>query len=472
MNLYYKTLGIEEGADKKEIKKAYFKAIRQYPPDKEPEQFKKIREAYEYLMKDENRERLEKLAGIEPVFQKAYLQILDYEERKEYGLAIQCCLEVLHISDVEEIQYLLAGLYEKNHNSGKEVKEFESLIRKYPENLKYREGLGRAYVHREWRKKALEVFDQLYAKRYQSLSYYFAYGSTLMEQCHYTEGRKILLEAVRYFSALEQQETRLVEMNDIWYALMKAGIDFRQRNLVEDLKSYFRFFDQYQDAWELRHSAMAILGMLCELEDPEEPAIAAMEGLVTRMKGLAQDHVLEPTTVLNLKSMEYRVEYYRFFRDKRLHWDIRDNAEFIYGSTVYWLTQEEEMEDFCFASREESEAAVIDMKLTILGQWKTAKEQVQIIKDDYPICTNILGDFVEEILQNRKKPYLWSKYERQYKKAMHFPSSGHLTTREQERIVFDSSAGDTYRREAPKVGRNDPCPCGSGKKYKNCCGKN
>ena len=24
----------------------------------------------------------------------------------------------------------------------------------------------------------------------------------------------------------------------------------------------------------------------------------------------------------------------------------------------------------------------------------------------------------------------------------------------------------------PKVGRNDPCPCGSGKKYKNCCGKN
>ena len=23
----------------------------------------------------------------------------------------------------------------------------------------------------------------------------------------------------------------------------------------------------------------------------------------------------------------------------------------------------------------------------------------------------------------------------------------------------------------PKVGRNDPCPCGSGKKYKNCCGK-
>ncbi|MDD5136480.1 MAG: SEC-C metal-binding domain-containing protein, partial [Candidatus Omnitrophica bacterium] len=29
----------------------------------------------------------------------------------------------------------------------------------------------------------------------------------------------------------------------------------------------------------------------------------------------------------------------------------------------------------------------------------------------------------------------------------------------------------TYKREDPKVGRNDPCPCGSGKKYKKCCGK-
>ena len=27
-----------------------------------------------------------------------------------------------------------------------------------------------------------------------------------------------------------------------------------------------------------------------------------------------------------------------------------------------------------------------------------------------------------------------------------------------------------YRRETPKVGRNEPCPCGSGKKYKKCCG--
>lgn len=30
-------------------------------------------------------------------------------------------------------------------------------------------------------------------------------------------------------------------------------------------------------------------------------------------------------------------------------------------------------------------------------------------------------------------------------------------------------AATTFRRDAPKIGRNEPCPCGSGKKFKHCC---
>jgi preprotein translocase subunit SecA len=35
----------------------------------------------------------------------------------------------------------------------------------------------------------------------------------------------------------------------------------------------------------------------------------------------------------------------------------------------------------------------------------------------------------------------------------------------------DTPAATTVKRETAKVGRNDPCPCGSGKKYKKCCGQ-
>ncbi len=41
----------------------------------------------------------------------------------------------------------------------------------------------------------------------------------------------------------------------------------------------------------------------------------------------------------------------------------------------------------------------------------------------------------------------------------------------QEELYKLQKQSHTVRREGKKIGRNDPCPCGSGKKYKNCCGK-
>lgn len=41
---------------------------------------------------------------------------------------------------------------------------------------------------------------------------------------------------------------------------------------------------------------------------------------------------------------------------------------------------------------------------------------------------------------------------------------------ELQRLARAIGRHNTYRRIAPKVGRNDPCPCGSGKEFKQCCG--
>ena len=38
-------------------------------------------------------------------------------------------------------------------------------------------------------------------------------------------------------------------------------------------------------------------------------------------------------------------------------------------------------------------------------------------------------------------------------------------------IAKEYKQSRTVRRATPKIGRNDPCPCGSGKKYKHCCGR-
>jgi SEC-C motif-containing protein len=46
--------------------------------------------------------------------------------------------------------------------------------------------------------------------------------------------------------------------------------------------------------------------------------------------------------------------------------------------------------------------------------------------------------------------------------------------KEGDRWYFDDARYPTvkqYTRETPKIGRNDPCTCGSGKKFKKCCGQ-
>ncbi len=68
---------------------------------------------------------------------------------------------------------------------------------------------------------------------------------------------------------------------------------------------------------------------------------------------------------------------------------------------------------------------------------------------------------VSEVKLERKQTFVMSRGERATSDAM---STGMNAGGETE-----DGKGVTVRRDGKKVGRNDPCPCGSGKKYKKCC---
>jgi preprotein translocase subunit SecA len=77
-------------------------------------------------------------------------------------------------------------------------------------------------------------------------------------------------------------------------------------------------------------------------------------------------------------------------------------------------------------------------------------EMVQRVKDDTinKLCMVQIQkeEEIEEMREKSQRDYIMSRGE-------------------------DIKAPETIKREGEKVGRNDPCPCGSGKKYKKCCGK-
>ncbi len=52
------------------------------------------------------------------------------------------------------------------------------------------------------------------------------------------------------------------------------------------------------------------------------------------------------------------------------------------------------------------------------------------------------------------------------------PQWDNIFSEEHRKVLYKGQkSSKTYVREA-KIGRNEPCPCGSGKKYKKCCGAN
>lgn len=86
----YAVLGIEHTASTEEVKKAYFALVRQHPPEKDPEAFKRIRAAYEQLRDPTQRQQtdllrwqtwiepaLAELAVSDPALDPALAPVLD-----------------------------------------------------------------------------------------------------------------------------------------------------------------------------------------------------------------------------------------------------------------------------------------------------------------------------------------------------------------------------------------------------------
>lgn len=68
----------------------------------------------------------------------------------------------------------------------------------------------------------------------------------------------------------------------------------------------------------------------------------------------------------------------------------------------------------------------------------------------------------------RRKP---TKTIEKHSKAAAFQDQANNAANQTRANRTKNDAPVTVKRTTPKVGRNEPCPCGSGKKYKNCCGK-
>lgn len=159
MENLYDILGINLEADEKEIKKAYVTMIRKYPPEKAPEEFKKIRKAFDVLINPNSRAeyiaRLQYGSDIEEL-EKVANEAVD---NGNYDLAINQYKKILIIEPTMSFaknSLALALIYNGQASEG--IEQLLDLVRENPKNPLYLGNLAYAYKQNEDFDKAEENF--------------------------------------------------------------------------------------------------------------------------------------------------------------------------------------------------------------------------------------------------------------------------------------------------------------------------
>jgi preprotein translocase subunit SecA len=113
------------------------------------------------------------------------------------------------------------------------------------------------------------------------------------------------------------------------------------------------------------------------------------------------------------------------------------------------------------------------MELVIVTNIKETRKEILIIKKKYPELYKLKESFFNKVLDPKRESRLIEDCLKQYKKySTLYPEffEEYEDDDEDEDFDFYEEQQPMVRAER-KIGRNEPCPCGSGKKYKKCCGK-
>ncbi len=90
------------------------------------------------------------------------------------------------------------------------------------------------------------------------------------------------------------------------------------------------------------------------------------------------------------------------------------------------------------------------------------KEQnpIDTIEEDTPVNLGFDKELLYKNMVAAKADWLYG-----------LPQWNDIFSEERQKELYKEQKSSTTIVKGKKIGRNDPCPCGSGKKYKHCCGK-
>lgn len=462
----YEILGLAIGASQDEIKRAYFKLVRKFSPEKDPERFQEIRGAYERLQAEDTENEYEKPKlemPDDPKVKFAFSEVEMLIRNKDYKEAASVAEHAVNtFGECEALLYLLAYSQRLSGRSGKAVKTYEKLVKQYPNQKIHKRNLAIAYYERGFGKKAFAAFEDAYAEGFRDYDFILQFSMCCRDREKYSRGIELLLNLVRSFDNTAESKKHLADYIEAYMGLFTINFFVGNCYFEEIVKLYIEFIKS--------------TGRL--LKKYDENIFDVLFMLVMTVKDDKNNYIEEvfEETKKIIPKEKYSDEWKiiaRRIKDTKIETDSRI-------STVFRWCWEAFVSIYDYDSINDKTIirfAQTDCKLIIIEHMPEIKKEFDIIKNDYPQLYKKMEDFFKQ-LEREDISYIREKLLKDYDRVEKYISGGHYYELYPERrkgiekLQWNSEEDGSFIRSERKIGRNDPCPCGSGKKYKQCCGRN
>ena len=482
----YQILELPNGASAEEVKKAYFRLIRKYSPEKEPEKFQELRKAYEALRNGPPKEEEERdtswMHWDTPLVGFLLEQADAQADREQYDQAAKTMEDALLIEPKNALLHLVLARYQMyGGHPQKAAKSAEFVTKTHPECREAWMLLANGTHNRGWYKKALPAFRKAYELGERNFHFLVGFGNNLNQNGASEEA------ATRYREALADYDWKAEEPQQVVW-------DFRSitQELPEDRKLAEEILDRF-DAFTsasrkaLKGAEMDLLFILGPMMDGLLMSdIAFFRRIMLSLNRLGLHGIMDEKHLEALRKL---------LIGKSLDWNPLDLSIAWRQMAMAMIDADRDPEMSHFLQR--------DAELCMLHDPDRILREVQTVRREYPPLFAFCEDFLKELEQgNREMLYrrakrgfdrkfgeygFLSKYrtlcpedlpenlqddqparKKKRKSGMEWAEPREDDGDEAMKGWFPE-AEEPFVREQEKVGRNDPCPCGSGKKFKKCC---
>ena len=253
--------------------------------------------------------------------------------------------------------------------------------------------------------------------------------------------------------------------------VLRTDVETENKKYQQHLSQYYTFLDSIEMNELMQEYIVETLIRLCELMENAwyRPLFREFVEHIER-QGYLTEEVYKET----LASAYASLESYEYYGDSKVSLLAKTILKLGYDKTYT-------IQNVALESMKKNLHLDVLMNDWYLTQYYEEHEkEFSYIAQKYPYSYRLIADVVKEVKSDANK-----KAESLLDEMMNHVTEG--TTKEQLLQVLTKSytnlmskeekpqtvfAGKgSYRRSSEKIGRNDPCPCGSGKKYKHCCGK-